>query len=1855
MKTKLIFFVSVLSLVLLLGITGTTYASGKTLYVPKDFATLQEAINAAEDGDTISVAEGTYKGNINFKGKSITLTSDSANTIIEGTESGSVVTIDSNAILKGFTITSGDIDCRGIYIIDASPTIEDCIIVGNKTTQDGSGIYATENSSSKIVNCIITENSGKKRTTQVAGGNPYITDSYVEDQGLVTGSAVIEEGEQDEQVTVPEDNLDTGSELTLPYQQGELLVRFAPVESRRNKSRMRTASERTDVLGSASRRGKKGSMTIKRNFKVMPNLSLVKLPEGMDIKEAMEVLNSTEGILYAEPNYQLRAFDTFIPNDDLFEQQWALDNTGQTGGTIDVDIDAAEAWYVAGYAEQAGPGHVIVAVIDSGVDYTHPDLAPNMWINTGEIPDNGIDDDGNDYIDDVYGYNFVAKNGDPLDDHLHGTHCAGIIGAVDNNEIGVAGVSSNVKIMALKFLDSLGLGLTSDAIGAIEYSMMMGAKVINASWGGSGYSTALKDTIDLAGDAGIVFVAAAGNDSSDIDIPMLRVYPAGFNCNNIVTVMSTDHNDEKASTSNWGATTVDIAAPGDEIISTFPTYMTSTMQRYGFSTYYETIGGTSMATPHVAGAYALLWSKNPTLTYSKFKNVILQTSDKIPSLDNLCVSEGRLNLLNAINAVQAWYVDDDAPAGGDGKSWDTAFKYLQDALSDTQLQAGDGILVAQGTYRPDQDKNNPDGTGDKTATFQLVDNVIINGGYAGIGAVNPNERNIETYQTILSGYIGTFINPDSRCYHVVTANDINSTAVLDGFTITDGKAYIDQRPAQGDYRVRGAGIFNYNSSVKIANCTFENNFAFDGGGMYNNNSSSTITNCVFRNNSAYSVGGGIENVDSSPQFTNCVFSENATTYVAGGGGVNNRNSSPKFTNCVFSNNSGMYGSAIRNSDSAPEIINSSFSGNYSFDCYAVIYNTNSSPIITNCILWDYNEMNDEAPEIVNVGTSEPIVTYCNVRNGYGGEGNIGSEPLFLDVENPAGPDDRFLTSDDGLQLTLKSPCIDIADDAEASSKDILGQARVDIPEVGLCKVDMGAYEFTGVGVIWYVDDSSSYYIRNGKSWETAFKYLQDALNNPQLQAGNTILVAQGTYRPDQESSDLSQIGNRSATFRLKNDVTVKGGYSGIEATDPNERDIQSYKTILSGDLSGNDGNPPDFVNYGDNSYHVVTAIVTDNSAVLDGFTITGGNATGSSEKAFGGGLFNRGTQAGSPTIINCIFTYNRAYYGGAVHNGPFPGSPPKEQNKRTVLNNCIFDHNTSREGGAINGGLLNITNCVFTNNTADAGGRYGYGGAIAGGDGETTNCTFYGNTAVTHGGAICTGVRSMTITNSIFWGNSNDIVGSPFIHYCDVENPSTIGDNRWIRGTGNISADPLFTDTENPFLHGLRLSEGSPCINTANDDIAPLYDVLGRQRIDDADMGAYEYFAKTIWYVDDDASIDGNGESWDTAFKCLQDALKNPDFRYYCDEIWVGQGTYRPDLDKDTTIEELNDRTSSFQIKSGVILKGGYAGIGAENPDERDIEAYQTILSGHIGKIMYDYEEYYYTEDNSYHVVTAINANATSAIDGFIITGGYARTGTQQYPASDDYRERGAGILNKKSDILIQNCKIIDNFGFEGGGIFNLNSEPTIENCVFSDNSSFGNGGGLYNLDSSPKITNCIFSGNSNAYIAGGAGISNKNSSPIITNCVFSGNSAIHGSDMANYNSFVEIINCSFSGDYRCYGSIYNTDSNLTVTNSILWTNEEVQIYNEGTPEPIVTYSDVQTGYGELPYPGEANINAEPLFVDTDNPAGSDGIFFTSDDGLQLTLGSPCIDTANDSVAPPADILGEERIDADMGAYEYID
>ncbi len=351
----------------------------------------------------------------------------------------------------------------------------------------------------------------------------------------------------------------------------------------------------------------------------------VDLVPGVSVGAALITYAAAPGVAFAEPDFRIENGTQAVPNDPSFGSLWGLHQSN------DRDIDAPEAWDTA-----RGTGATVVAVIDTGVDYNHPDLAANMWVNTDEIAGNGVDDDGNGFVDDRHGYDFRNNDGNPMDDNNHGTHVAGTIGAVGNNGIGVAGVAWTTRIMALKFLNASGSGSTSHAIQAINYAVANGAKILNNSWGGGGASNSLANAINGARNAGVIFVAAAGNNGTNNNTT--PNWPSNYatTYDNVVAVASTTSSDTLSSFSNYGSTTVTLGAPGSNIYST--------LRNGGYGTY----SGTSMATPHVSGALAVLWDQNPSWTYQQVLNNLRTNVTPLPALASTTTTGGRLNLGNMV-------------------------------------------------------------------------------------------------------------------------------------------------------------------------------------------------------------------------------------------------------------------------------------------------------------------------------------------------------------------------------------------------------------------------------------------------------------------------------------------------------------------------------------------------------------------------------------------------------------------------------------------------------------------------------------------------------------------------------------------------------------------------------------------------------------------------------------------------------------------------------------------------------------------------------------------------------------------------------------------------------------------------------------------------------------------------------------------------------------------------------------------------------------------------------------------------------------------------------------------------------
>ena len=340
-----------------------------------------------------------------------------------------------------------------------------------------------------------------------------------------------------------------------------------------------------------------------------PELLVLKLPAGLSVAEALEIYRLDPRVAYAEPNYYRRI--SRVPSDVLYGQLWAMPK-----------IEAPEAWDI-----NTDCSAVLVAVIDTGADYAHPDLAGSI--------DSGL------------GWNFIAGDGDPADRDGHGTHVTGTLAAVGDNAAGVAGICWSARIMVLKAFDDFGVGRVSDIVDAMNYARLNGARIVNASYTGSSFSLAERDAIDLLNASGILLVASAGNESEDND--RVPVYPAGYGIKNIVAVAATRLDDSLAGYSNYGTASVQVAAPGSFILSTFPLDLDPAGYRYKF--------GTSMAASHVSGLAALIWAHEPALTLGQAKARILDGVDRLAGLSGKVLTAGRINAFNSIRGVPA------APSG----------------------------------------------------------------------------------------------------------------------------------------------------------------------------------------------------------------------------------------------------------------------------------------------------------------------------------------------------------------------------------------------------------------------------------------------------------------------------------------------------------------------------------------------------------------------------------------------------------------------------------------------------------------------------------------------------------------------------------------------------------------------------------------------------------------------------------------------------------------------------------------------------------------------------------------------------------------------------------------------------------------------------------------------------------------------------------------------------------------------------------------------------------------------------------------------------------------------------------------
>lgn len=457
------------------------------------------------------------------------------------------------------------------------------------------------------------------------------------------------------------------AEAKIPYIPNEVLVKFKPATA--DTAVVESIDAVQGTIVTHRRRSISPGLWAEnrseyRSFLGDPDLLHIKVPATKGTEKAILELMSNPNVEYAEKNYY---FHAALSGTDWFSLQWALYNDGtNSGGTADADIDAPEAWNIF-----TGSSDVVVAVIDTGIENTHPDLQANIWTNPGEIAGNSYDDDGNGYDDDVHGWNFVSDNNITTDDSSksHGTHIAGIIGANGNDGDGVAGVCWNVKLMPVKNITSTGSSTIAWCISAIDYAVDNGAQIINASWKVPSNSTSLYQAIERAKASGVLYVAAAGNASLEdlyeipavdppggggggtpgeygVNIDQSPRWPASYDLDNIITVLATNNEDKKSWYSYWGLYSVDLGAPGGTAAS--ETEQTGDIWSTATGSSYRYLNGTSMAAPFVSGVAALLLGQRPSLDWWQVKTIIMKSVDNRNSLVGYCRTHGRLNAYNAL-------------------------------------------------------------------------------------------------------------------------------------------------------------------------------------------------------------------------------------------------------------------------------------------------------------------------------------------------------------------------------------------------------------------------------------------------------------------------------------------------------------------------------------------------------------------------------------------------------------------------------------------------------------------------------------------------------------------------------------------------------------------------------------------------------------------------------------------------------------------------------------------------------------------------------------------------------------------------------------------------------------------------------------------------------------------------------------------------------------------------------------------------------------------------------------------------------------------------------------------------------
>jgi Protein of unknown function (DUF1565) len=1175
-------------------------------------------------------------------------------------------------------------------------------------------------------------------------------------------------------------------------------------------------------------------------------------------------------------------------------------------------------------------------------------------------------------------------------------------------------------------------------------------------------------------------------------------------------------------------------------------------------------GGTLSGTSSVAASNGV----------AVFSDLILNNSGTY----TLKASQGTLSAVSTSitetsSTPKVIFVDSIAPGPThNGTSWTDAYTTLSQALS--VATANTVIEIGQGTYTP--------GTA-TTSTFQLINNVSLLGGYAGYGTTNPYLRNVAAFPTILSG-AGT-------CYHVVTGNNTNSTAVIDGFTITGGEA-----KGTTGFGGDGAGMLNSGGSPTINNCIFTANFTTlstsEGAGMYNSSSSPIITNCTFAGNLTQTTGargGGMDDESgSSPTLTNCIFNSNIG-FSNGGGVFNDSSCSPHLFNCLFIGNTTSStageGGGFFNDQGSPTLINCTFSGNAAGGGGA-FYNYEGGMTVTNCICYGDTGYTGE---IVTVSSgSGPLLTlsYSDVQGGFTGTNIINVNPLFASTTD--------------FQLQENSPCINAGSNAAVPSTDKIDLAGN--PRTVGAAVDLGAYENQAASffpnLVFDVQPS------NTTAGVTMNPAVVVYVETP---AGSIISTDESTVTLSSSIGTFAaQAVNGVATFN--NVVLDTAGTSMLTATDG----IDTFANSNSFKITA--APATQLVIIQAPTSDIIGSVLNSSLAVdvEDGFGNIVTNSTASVSVAVATGPAG-GALTGTTTVVPvnglAIFPNVSVNTPGtftlAVTSGTLTGATTGDVLVTYAPTQLVFAQEPSNESA----GTTFSPNIVVDveDQLGDIVAEFNSSVSLSMVEGSV-GLSGQPSTAALNGVATFSNVRVFTVGNYIIEATSGTLTAAISTGFTISPGPVS-GFSFTVEPKGGL----IDTDINPPIVLTATDAYGNVATQDNSNIIlalsnAPTGSTLGGTTILPFQAGVATFSNITVntpglftliatqgtlsrisssfrelpsytLYVDPQAPGPTDGLSWATAYPSLQQALSSA---YASQTVEVAQGTYVPGT----------SATSTFSPGSGVTVLGGFAGYGEPDPNARNPSVYTTVLSG---------------QGTNNHVLTLTGVGSSTIIDGLTVTDAV-----------------GGGILNNESAAIFSDCIIEDNSangttGY-GAGMSNTQSTPTVINCEFLDNTAQGpqsEAGGIYDDSySGVNMFNCLFVGNSAVADYGSSGgiFGGRYSTTTVVNCSFYDNSCNDGYAAVYVEGTNSMANCICYGDS---GTISEVD------------------YDQ-----VVSFSDIQGGFD-----GAGNINVNPQYVSNTN-------FELEPTSPCINAGNNASVPSNITIDLAGDPRIVEGV-VDMGAYEY--